>query len=269
MPQHRGFSLVGVGQDLAVEVEVTRFRNILGDGVEEPQAVVTAVLLPERCSLVPRMMIEGLDQRDRAAGRHLAGQHQLQTLFHAFPQERDDTQQILHGIAKPETVALSVVDQRGGTRPRVGDEGVVRMPDVDHAVEFGIWRLNSNRAEPMVPGSFELLQLLLAACRIAELGRESATVRFRRAQPEHDDELARLAGREIEVHLQDSDQVFASGFEIAQAAALQCGRAGVGAVAAEEVVPQGLERHHRCTRELHPVATGVAQALRVEGIVRV
>jgi hypothetical protein len=119
---------------------------------------------------VARPVGERLDHRNRAAVGELAGEHELEARLHALAQERDGAEHVLHRVAEAEAVALAVVDERGGARPRVGDERVVGVPHVDHVVELRVGRLDLQRSSGACQAALSFCEFRGAALRIAEFG---------------------------------------------------------------------------------------------------
>jgi len=169
---HRRFAAIGVGQHLLVEVYFARFGDVGRDGVEEPERVVAAKLLFRRRFFVSRPMRKRLHERHGAAAFDLAREHQLESVAHLLFEQRRDAQEILHGIAIAEAVALPVVDQRRGARPSIRDERVVRVPHVDHRVELVIGRLSPSRPRA---ASARTASAPRAPVRSARACRNSAT----------------------------------------------------------------------------------------------
>ena len=105
-----------------------------------------------RGTLVPGRVDVGPDHRQRPAGRCLARQHQLEPRLDVALHQRDHPKDVLYRVPKAQAIPLPVVDERGMARPGIGYQRVVRVPNVDHAVEFGIWRVRHHRVQVPMRG---------------------------------------------------------------------------------------------------------------------
>ena len=56
---------------------------------------------------------ESPDDGNGAAGDDLAGEHEFQALAHFILHEGHDAEEVLHGVAETQAVALAVVDHGG------------------------------------------------------------------------------------------------------------------------------------------------------------
>ena len=135
---------VGIDDLFIIEGHIAAFRHIFVHCGEEPEGIVRAVggmagllyvFRIVRGVLVACVVII-LHQRKSGAVVHLGGEHEADLAQCHLRIGVDDALDVLHGVAVAVAVSLSAVDEAGGTGPGEGDEALVRVPDIDHVVEF-------------------------------------------------------------------------------------------------------------------------------------
>ena len=232
--QHGVLTLIGIRKSLAVEGKIAGLLDVRRDRIEQPQAIVGAVLILTRRTLGTRVMRELLDHRHRAAGGDLAGDHQLQAPYGLRGDGVHHAEHVLHRVPEAQAIPLAGIDQAGGARPRVGHQAVERAPHVQHAVEFGVWRVHVEPGNARMPVTLEAGQLLGDLLRIAEFLSGPTAFFARRADAHQHQKLARLTRLQADSALQHAATVIAGGKGIGALSPLDHRGPGITSVSAEE-----------------------------------
>src|ERR1700690_1267399 len=106
MAEHRSLPVIGVGQHLIQEREIARFLNVRKDSVEQPKAIIRAVLVFFRFGFTARTMSKWLDYWHRAARRNLSRNHQFEALPRLLRDRGYDAEQILNRVAVSEAITF-------------------------------------------------------------------------------------------------------------------------------------------------------------------
>ncbi len=160
------------------------------------------------------------DLRLRPASRVLAGKHEDHPLAHGLRDHRGDAEEILHGVAEAEAVALVAgIDEGAGARPFEGHESVVGAPDIRHVVEVGIGGPHLHRVQKAVPVRLQARQFARARCDGAKLAAHRLGPGGA-ADAEQHQHVGRRSRRQCQIALDDAAAVVREVLAVPTGAAL-------------------------------------------------
>ena len=144
--------IVVVRDHLIKDGPVAGLLDVSGNGKNQPQRVVGEVTADVGVALLG----EGLVLMVASAVRELRGGDIDDTLLRAVRNLMHETEDVLVGIAEAHAAADAGFEVRRGARQVEGNHALILVPDIDHAVNLVVGRLNIQDSEKLVPGGAKL-----------------------------------------------------------------------------------------------------------------
>ncbi len=217
--------------------EVAGLTEVGADGEYEPEVVVAEPLRPvgelggksaralagERVELVPGVSVEKLEAPkpgQRLAGARRSGVH--------------GAERVLRRVACAHPAADTRLVGGDEARPVEGRPALDLVPEVDHRVQLRVGRLDRERGEVGVPVVAECPERPLDVPAVAKRRADALELGVVSDGAEHEDDLALLAGRQLELVTEDADAVPARRADVRRLAVLDHDRIRQVAIATDE-----------------------------------